>query len=78
MLDDPRAVVLGAEPVRVGSEVVGRVTSGGFGYTCERSLAYAYLPIDLAKPGTEATINLFGEHVAATVTDVRTLLAPRD
>ncbi len=74
VLDDPRAVVLGAEPVRVGSEVVGRVTSGGFGYTCERSLAYAYLPIDLAKPGTEATINLFGEHVAATVTDVRTLL----
>ncbi len=74
VLDDPRAVVLGSEPVRVGTDVVGRVTSGGFGYTCEQSLAYAYLPVDLAKAGTEASINLFGESVKAVVTDVRTLL----
>ncbi len=74
VLDGPRAVVLGSEPVRVGSEVVGRVTSGGFGYTCGRSLAYAYLPIDLAKPGTGVEVNLFGSQVAATVTEVRTLL----
>jgi len=74
LLDDPRAVVLGSEPVRVGAEVVGRVTSGGFGYTCEQSLAYAYVPVDLAKPGTEASVNLFGSWVGATVTDVRTLL----
>ena len=32
-LDDPRAVALGNEPVRVGEEIVGRVTSGGYGYT---------------------------------------------
>ncbi len=75
VLVDPRAVVLGSEPVRVGDEVVGRVTSGGFGYTCEQSLAYAYLPIDLSKPGTETSINLFGDQVAAIVTDVRTLVA---
>ena len=43
-LDDPRAVALGSEPVRVGGELVGRVTSGGYGYTVERSIAYAYLP----------------------------------
>ena len=43
-LDDPRAVALGSEPVRVGDRLVGRVTSGGFGYTVERSIAYAYLP----------------------------------
>jgi glycine cleavage system aminomethyltransferase T len=30
-LDDPRAVALGSEPVRVGDELVGRVTSGGYG-----------------------------------------------
>ncbi len=73
VLDDPRAVVLGSEPVLVGDEVVGRVTSGGFGYTCEQSLAYAYLPVDLAKPGTTASLNLFGRQVPATVTDVRRL-----
>ena len=32
-LADPRAVALGSEPVRVGDELVGRVTSGGYGYT---------------------------------------------
>ena len=35
-LADPRAVALGGEPVRVGDEVVGRVTSGGYGYTVGR------------------------------------------
>ena len=40
------AVVLGSEPVRIGGEVVGRVTSGGFGYTLGASIAYAYLPIE--------------------------------
>lgn len=30
VLDDPRAVALGGEPVRVGTEVVGQVTSGGY------------------------------------------------
>ncbi len=74
VLEDPRAVVLGSDPVRLGGEIVGRVTSGGFGYTCEKSLAYAYLPIALAEPGTGVEVNLSGRQVAATVTDVRTLL----
>jgi glycine cleavage system aminomethyltransferase T len=66
VLSDPASVVLGAEPVRVGGEVVGRVTSGGYGYTVESSIAYAYLPID-AKPGTEVQIDLFGEWVDGAV-----------
>ena len=43
VLDDPRAVALGNEPVRVGGEVVGRVTSGGYGYT-RRALDRLRLP----------------------------------
>ena len=40
LLDDARAVALGSEPVRTpGGEPVGRVTSGGYGYTVERSIA---------------------------------------
>ncbi len=34
-LDDARAVALGSEPVRIGEELVGRVTSGGYGYAVE-------------------------------------------
>ena len=75
VLDDPRMVVLGSEPVRVGGEAVGRVTSGGLGYTCGRSLAYAYLPVDHTTPGTRVEVNLFGTQVPATVTDVRLLLS---
>src|SRR5439155_871598 len=33
VLDDPRSVALGSEPVRVDGDIVGRVTSGGYGYT---------------------------------------------
>ncbi|HEY2272560.1 MAG TPA: glycine cleavage T C-terminal barrel domain-containing protein, partial [Jatrophihabitantaceae bacterium] len=66
VLDDPRAVVVGSEPVRIGDAVVGRVTSGGFGFTLGASIAYAYLPIE-AVPGTAVSIDLFGRWVDGTV-----------
>ena len=55
------------EPVRVGDEIVGRVTSGGYGYTVERSIAYAYLPAEHAEPGTEVAVEIFGEWVGGEV-----------
>jgi 4-methylaminobutanoate oxidase (formaldehyde-forming) len=67
VLDDPTRVVLGSEPVMVGGRVSGRVTSGGYGYTVGRSIAYAYLAIDDAAPRTPVTIDLFGEPVAGEV-----------
>ena len=65
-LADPRAVALGNEPVRVDGEVVGRVTTGGYGYTVERSIAYAYLPPEL-EPGTAVAVDIFGEWVEGEV-----------
>ena len=67
VLDDPRAVALGSEPVRVGDEL-GRVTSGGYGYTVECSIAYAYLPSEAVEPGTEVAVEIFGEWVPGRVT----------
>ena len=66
-LADPRAVALGSEPVRVGGELVGRVTSGGYGYTVERSIAYAYLPAASATPGTPVEVEIFGEWAGGEV-----------
>ena len=66
-LGDPRAVALGSEPVRVGGELVGRVTSGGYGYTVGRSIAYAYLPAASVAPGTPVEVEIFGEWVAGEV-----------
>ena len=68
VLDDARAVALGSEPVRVGGESVGRVTSGGVGYTVRRSIAYAYLPADRAEPGTPVEVEIFGEWTGGEVT----------
>jgi glycine cleavage system aminomethyltransferase T/glycine/D-amino acid oxidase-like deaminating enzyme len=69
VLDDPRLVVLGSEPVRAGGRSVGRVTSGGYGYTVERSIAYAYLPTADAVAGRRVELDLFGTIVGATVAD---------
>jgi glycine cleavage system aminomethyltransferase T/glycine/D-amino acid oxidase-like deaminating enzyme len=66
VLSDPRSVALGNEPVRVGGEVVGRVTSGGYGYTVERSIAYAYLPAHV-EFGTQVEVDIFGQWVSGEV-----------
>jgi len=66
VLEDPRSVALGNEPVRVGEEVCGRVTTGGYGYAVERSIAYAYLPAE-HDVGTEVHIDIFGRWVAGEV-----------
>ena len=63
----PASVALGNEPVRVGGEIVGRVTSGGYGYTVERSIAYAYLPPDAVEPGTAIEVEIFGRWVGGEV-----------
>jgi glycine cleavage system aminomethyltransferase T/glycine/D-amino acid oxidase-like deaminating enzyme len=67
VLEDPRAVALGSEPVRIDGELVGRVTSGGYGYTVERSIAYAYVPAAHAEPGRPVEVEIFGEWVAGEV-----------
>ena len=69
MLADPRSVALGNEPVRIGGEVVGRVTSGGYGYTVGRSIAYAYLPPEHARPGTALAVEIFGHWVDGEVAE---------
>jgi 4-methylaminobutanoate oxidase (formaldehyde-forming) len=66
ILADPSRVVLGSEPVRVDGRVVGRVTSGGFGFSVDASIAYAYLPVD-AKPGTAVDVDVFGDWVGGEV-----------
>jgi glycine cleavage system aminomethyltransferase T/glycine/D-amino acid oxidase-like deaminating enzyme len=66
-LEDPRAMALGNEPVFSDGRVVSRVTSGGIGYSVGRSIAYAYLPVELAAAGVRCEVEVFGERVAAEV-----------
>jgi 4-methylaminobutanoate oxidase (formaldehyde-forming) len=66
-LDDPRSVALGSEPVRVDGVIAGRVTSGGYGYTVERSIAYAYLPAHATEVGRPVQVEIFGRWVPGVV-----------
>jgi 4-methylaminobutanoate oxidase (formaldehyde-forming) len=69
VLDDPRSVALGSEPVRMDGEILGRVTSGGYGYTVERSIAYAYVPAESAEAGREVEVEIFGEWVPGRIAE---------
>lgn len=66
-LADSEAIVLGNEPIRSGDQVVGWVSSGGYGYSVRKSIVYAYLPVGLSAPGQGFAIELFGEQIPATV-----------
>jgi dimethylglycine dehydrogenase len=49
------------------SEPVGLVTSGGFGYRLQRSIALAYVRADLSAPGTELEVEILGDRLPARV-----------
>jgi dimethylglycine oxidase len=69
LLDDPGVVIMGNEPVWSGDAPVGYVTSAAYGYSIRRSIAYAWVSPELAKPGTGLEIEYFGEPHGATVTE---------
>lgn len=66
-LADPTAIAIGKEPIRSADKIIGWVTSGGYGYTVRKSIAYGYLPAEYAKAGTQLEIELFGERIKAVV-----------
>src|SRR5438309_3537461 len=68
VLDDPHSVALGSEAVRIAGQVAGRVTSGGYGYTVGKSIAYAYVPAS-AGMGTDVEVEIFGTWVPGRVAD---------
>ena len=60
----------GSEPIYRGDELVGRVTSGGYGWRVGKSLALAMVRPDLAAVGTELEITILGQrHKAVIIPD---------
>ena len=57
----------GSEPVYLGDKIVGRTTSGGYGWRVGKSLALAMVHPDFSEPGTEVEITVLGERRRATV-----------
>ena len=52
--------------MRVGGDVVGRVTSGGYGYSVGQSIAYAYVPASCTVD-TEVEVDIFGTWVGGRI-----------
>ena len=57
----------GSEPILQNGKLVGRATSGGYGWRCGKSLALAMLAPELVVPGTELEITILGVNHSATV-----------
>ena len=58
---DLNAEVFGGDAVFAKGKVVGVSTSGGYGHTVQKSLAFAYVSPEFASPDTELEIKVFGE-----------------
>jgi dimethylglycine dehydrogenase len=57
----------GSEPIYLDGALVGRATSGGYGWRLQQSLALAFVRPDLAVPGTRLDIEILGVRHSATV-----------
>jgi len=68
VVDAPHADVVGYEVILRDREPVGHVTSGGFGHWVGKSLAVGYVPAELARDGTEFSIDILGEECRAVLT----------
>jgi 4-methylaminobutanoate oxidase (formaldehyde-forming) len=65
---DPAATIYGGEAVWRDGRLLGRLRSGGYGYTVGRNIGFVYLPVDLAQAeGAPLEIEVFGERVPAEV-----------
>jgi 4-methylaminobutanoate oxidase (formaldehyde-forming) len=64
---DEYMTVYGGEAVYAEGSVVGRLRSASYGFTAQRNIAYAYLPVELA-PGAGVEVEVFGARVPAEVT----------
>ncbi len=68
LLDHGSAPAHGGASVIHGGEVVGTVTSGGYGHRINRNIAYAFVKPELAAEGTALRIDVLGHLAPATVT----------
>lgn len=59
-------------------KVVGETTSGGWGYRVNTSIALGMLRTDLAQPGTELQVEIYGEMCRAVVQEDQPLWDPQN
>lgn len=66
-IDSGPSMPVGKEAILDGDRVIGIVTSGGYGHTIKKPIAYGYLPIQYSEPGTRLQIEVAAKRYEATV-----------
>ena len=67
VLDTDDADALGNNALTIDGELIGRATSGGYGFRVDKSLAMGMVQPRFAKVGTELEIEILGKNYQATV-----------
>ncbi|XP_074062867.1 dimethylglycine dehydrogenase, mitochondrial isoform X3 [Macrotis lagotis] len=57
----------GNESIWHEGKVVGNTTSGSYSYSIQKSLAFAYVPMELSKMGQKVEVELLGKNYPATI-----------
>ena len=65
--DDITTVPIGKEPIRFNGDVVAQIKSGGQGFTINKAIAYAYIPIEHARDGAVVEVEMFGTWVEGEI-----------
>jgi 4-methylaminobutanoate oxidase (formaldehyde-forming) len=68
--------IYGGEALYHEDKVLSRIRSGGWGFTLQKNIFYAYLPVELAKVGNRFEVELIEGRFAAQVTPT-VLLDPK-
>jgi 4-methylaminobutanoate oxidase (formaldehyde-forming) len=67
LIEKDACILYGGEAVYHNGKSIARLRSGGYGHTIGKNIGFAYLPHDLAKPGTDVEIDSFCEKIPAKV-----------
>ena len=59
--------VRGGEPIFMGNDCIGVTTSGGYGYSVEKSLGFGYVAPEHAAPGSVFEVGLLDARYEARV-----------
>ena len=65
--DGADGIAMGKEPVLANGKAIGYVTSANTGYSVQREIVYAYLPLQFAQVGSALQVEYFGVRHSVTV-----------
>ena len=69
VVDYDVAAAHAGDSVYAGNDLIGSVTSGGYGHRVKKNIAYAFVKPEFAKVGTTLTMGILGKHYDAVVTE---------